>query len=279
MPRSPSGVYTLPVAAFVSGTIIKSADMNSDLSDIATALTQSLATTGVSAMTGPLVLSAGGTVTNPALSFTGFLTTGIYLAGPNSIGVTIAGLSACVFAADGSVMWNGANTFNAGILVTGSGLELATGTTLLLDSGASVTFNAISYTFSSAGANALIAAMAMNFNITWTIDGGGSVPATGTYGFYEVPCGCTVQRWTLTADQSGSAVLDVVKSTYAGFPPTASIAGTDIPTISAAQKAQSSALTGWTKNWLSGDIAGFKLNSITSITRLQISLLMARTTR
>lgn len=47
MPRNTTtGVYTLPVAPFVPLAIIKSADVNSDFSDIASALTQSLALNG-----------------------------------------------------------------------------------------------------------------------------------------------------------------------------------------------------------------------------------------
>jgi len=77
MPRNASGTYTLPEAAFVSGTTIVSADMNSDLSDVATALTQSLATTGVSSMTGPLKL-ADGSAAAPSLTLASDTTTGWY---------------------------------------------------------------------------------------------------------------------------------------------------------------------------------------------------------
>jgi len=77
MPRNTSGVYTLPVASYVAGTTIRSADMNSNLSDIGTALTQSLATTGVSSMTGPVKLAAGA-VGSPSLTLASDTTTGWY---------------------------------------------------------------------------------------------------------------------------------------------------------------------------------------------------------
>jgi microcystin-dependent protein len=77
MSRNSSGTYTLPVASYTAGTTIKSADMNTNLSDIATALTQSVATTGVSSMTGPLKLSAG-TAVAPALTLASDTTTGWY---------------------------------------------------------------------------------------------------------------------------------------------------------------------------------------------------------
>ena len=77
MPRNASGTYTLPEASFVAGTTILSASVNSDLSDIATALTQSVATTGVSSMTGPLKLAIGSAAA-PALTLASDTTTGFY---------------------------------------------------------------------------------------------------------------------------------------------------------------------------------------------------------
>lgn len=69
MPRNGSGVFTLAEAAFVPNTPISSADVNSDFSDIATALTGSLARDGQGGMTAVLPLAS-----------TGF----VYLADPNT---------------------------------------------------------------------------------------------------------------------------------------------------------------------------------------------------
>lgn len=104
MPRSITGVYTLPEAAFVAGTVIQSAPVNSDFSDIASALTQSLATTGVTAMTGPIKAFAG-TVTAPSYAYANALGTGFYLAGTNQMGWTANGTLAALFNADGSTDW------------------------------------------------------------------------------------------------------------------------------------------------------------------------------
>lgn len=46
MARDGSGTYSLPVAAFVNGTTIDATDVNSDFSDIASALTQSMSKDG-----------------------------------------------------------------------------------------------------------------------------------------------------------------------------------------------------------------------------------------
>lgn len=77
MPRNSSGVYSLPVASYVAGTTIRSADMNTNLTDIGTALTQSLATTGVTNMTGPVKLAAG-SLGSPSLTLASDTTTGWY---------------------------------------------------------------------------------------------------------------------------------------------------------------------------------------------------------
>lgn len=57
MARNGSGVYSLPQAPFVSGTTISSTAVNSDFSDIATALTQSIASDGQTPITANLPMS------------------------------------------------------------------------------------------------------------------------------------------------------------------------------------------------------------------------------
>lgn len=58
MPRNGAGSYTLPEAAFQSGQTISSAAVNSDLSDIATALTQSVSRDGQTTITADQSLSS-----------------------------------------------------------------------------------------------------------------------------------------------------------------------------------------------------------------------------
>lgn len=110
--------------------------------------------------------------------------------------------------------------------------------------------------------------------ITFIIDGGGSAITTGQKGYLEIPFACTITGWTLLADQVGSIVIDVWKSTYAGFPPTAanSIAGTEKPTLSSAQKNQNLSLTTWTTSVAAGDILAFSVESATTVTRVILSI-------
>jgi len=279
MARNSSGVYTLPIAAYVSGTVIKSADMNSNLNDISTALTQSIASTGVTVMTAPLPIAVG-TVSTPGLAFVGSLSTGLYSALAGQFSATAGGTSVMTWAT--SLITAGA------LITTATGVTFTSGAVFTLSSGASATFSAgstvtftnTSWTFSSSSvANAFLTALAQQFTLVFTIEGGGSVPTTGDKGYIEAPCSGTILRATIMADQSGSAVVDIKKSTYAGFPPSSSICAAAKPTLSSAQKNQDSTLTGWTTTFTSGDIFDFNLNSVTTCTRIQVSLLYKRTSQ
>jgi hypothetical protein len=119
MARNSNGTYTLPIAAFVPGGVIKSSDHNSNYSDIATAITQSLATTGVSTMTGP-IKAASGTAAAPSMSFASSPTTGFYLSGADQIGWSAAGVSKATFAASGAVSLSGALSVGGALTVTGA---------------------------------------------------------------------------------------------------------------------------------------------------------------
>jgi hypothetical protein len=114
--------------------------------------------------------------------------------------------------------------------------------------------------------------------IVMTIDGGGLVITSGKKGAIEIPFNCTIDKWTITADQTGSIVIDINKSTYSGYPTTSSITASATPAISSAQKAQSSTLTGWTTSLLAGDILEFEVDATpTSITLATISLKVTKT--
>lgn len=115
--------------------------------------------------------------------------------------------------------------------------------------------------------------------INFVIDGGGSAITTGVKGDLEIPFACTINRATLLADQSGSIVIDIWKDTYANYPPTVAdtITASAKPTISSATKSQDSTLTGWTTSIAAGDTLRFNVDSITTCTRVLISLKITKT--
>ena len=110
--------------------------------------------------------------------------------------------------------------------------------------------------------------------ITYVMDGGGATRTTGIKGDIHVPCACVVGQWTLIADQTGSAVVDIWRDSFTNAPPVVgdSITASAKPTISSAVKAQSSTLTGWTTSIPADSVLRFNLDSVTAVQRLTLSL-------
>jgi hypothetical protein len=104
-----------------------------------------------------------------------------------------------------------------------------------------------------------------------TVDGGGEAITSGTKGFIVVPFSCTIQNWSVVADQSGSIVLDVWKHT--ALPSNSNtITASAKPTLSAAQLAVAQAATGWTTAVSANDVIGFEVESATTVTRATLTI-------
>lgn len=84
-------------------------------------------------------------------------------------------------------------------------------------------------------------------SIPFIIDGGGvAIVAGQQVDFPDLPGAATIVGWTITTDTGATCSVDILRATYANYPGTlASIAGTDKPGTTAAQKNQDTALTGW----------------------------------
>lgn len=91
MPRNGSGQYSLPEAAFVPGTTISSAAVNDDYSDIASALTDSVASDGQTPITGPL-LFPDGSAAAPPIAFSTNTNDGFHHSGASIISVALGGI-------------------------------------------------------------------------------------------------------------------------------------------------------------------------------------------
>ena len=107
--------------------------------------------------------------------------------------------------------------------------------------------------------------------INFIIDGGGSTITTGIKGHLIVDFACEVLEWATVADQSGSIVVDVNRATFANYPTTASIAGTELPTISSSTKGEDRTLTSWS-DIDAGDVLEFEVDSITDCQRVTVAL-------
>lgn len=150
----------------MASTTISSTAVNSDLSDIATALTASVCSDGQTTITGQLKFPSG-TAAAPAFTFASDLTTGMYLAGSKQLGFSAGGTAAIILdennvgsGQNGAQLYyaNGAILNPVGMIVDFAGTTAPTG--WLLCYGQSVTtasypelFQIIGYTYGGAGAN------------------------------------------------------------------------------------------------------------------------------
>lgn len=97
-----------------------------------------------------------------------------------------------------------------------------------------------------------------------TFDGGGAALTTSVASpIIRVPYATTLTGDSISADAAGSAVVDVQRATAAAPNTFTSIAGTAKPTLSSAQSATDTALTGWGDTTLDeGDFLRFVLSSV-----------------
>jgi len=105
----------------------------------------------------------------------------------------------------------------------------------------------------------------------------------GNRGWVEVPFPATITYVRMLSDQVCNVVVDIWKTTFASYPPSAanSICASMKPTISGSSiKAELGTLqypmTGWTTSVDSGDILWFHVDSNDVSTLLTISMTLAR---
>jgi len=108
-----------------------------------------------------------------------------------------------------------------------------------------------------------------------TIDGGGSTITTGTKGYVVVPFSCTIQSWSVVADQPGSIMIDVWKHNSV---PTAlnTITGGAKPFLSSAQLAVAQPVTGWSTAVNAHDVVAFHVDSASTVTRATLTIACRR---
>jgi hypothetical protein len=101
MARNSSGVYSLVAGnPVITGTIIESNWANSTMTDLSTALTDSLSRSGKGGMTAPLK-NVSGTATLPAVVASSFVNTGMYWASATDLRITVNGVDRFRYQATG----------------------------------------------------------------------------------------------------------------------------------------------------------------------------------
>jgi hypothetical protein len=110
MPRAANGNYTLPVGnPVVTNTPISSTVQNTTMSDVASALSDSLSRSGLGGMLAPLPFAAG-TVNSPGFTWSTESVSGFYLAGTNDMRATVAGVQRMRWTSVGVDVWDTLNS-------------------------------------------------------------------------------------------------------------------------------------------------------------------------
>lgn len=116
--------------------------------------------------------------------------------------------------------------------------------------------------------------------VTFVIDGAGVAITTGLKGYVSLPVSGTWKKWRILSIDgtgpatAGSIVIDLWKDTYAAYPPTVAdtITAAAKPTLTAANKSESTALTGWTTAFTAGDTLAYNVDSAATVTKIMMAL-------
>lgn len=111
--------------------------------------------------------------------------------------------------------------------------------------------------------------------IAYTMDGLGSVVATGIKGQVNIPMLCVITGWVLTADQSGAATVGVNACPFASFPSgLANICGTDFPRLTSQQANENLAVSLWSPTLSAGTQVQFSVSAASTVTRLNLGIIV-----
>lgn len=114
--------------------------------------------------------------------------------------------------------------------------------------------------------------------ITVVLDGAGAAIPAGMKVDVQLPFACTIQGWTMLADQVGSIQIDLWRTSYANSPPNVgnTITASAKPALANALKGQGTALTGWSLALSAGDVIRFNVDSATTLQRVTFALRLQR---
>lgn len=268
-----------PFAASAQCTTVGPAQVQNNLSDLCSASTSrtSLGLGSIATQAASAVAITGGTATG--FTSLGMSSTGAFYGASGTTAqqptATAGGLR--FNSQTGSVEFANGSSWTA--LGTGAGSVTSVATGAGLSGGTITSTGTIVATTNT-----------LTTDIPFFIDGGGSAITTSTCSYssgqlcvVEVPYACTITAVRMFADQTGSAVIEVAKTTYSSYAPgTHPVSGDKItasapPTISSASKSEDTTLTGWTTSVAAGSVLGFSVTSASTVTRIAGSITCVKT--
>ena len=99
----------------------------------------------------------------------------------------------------------------------------------------------------------------------------------GKKGYRSIPYDCQALEWYVVAGQTGSIQFDVKKSSFANYPSTTTIVGSDYPSLSGQFKASNTGITAWS-GMSAGDMIDFVINNNTDIQSVGLFIKIRRIT-
>jgi hypothetical protein len=113
-----------------------------------------------------------------------------------------------------------------------------------------------------------------DFNIQFHLGDGANVISTGSitagYAFVDVPVDSVIESWSVVADQTGSIVTNIFKSTFVGFPPSSPLAGLGQPMMTGVMTKTGNA--SGTASLLKTDQLMISVSSVTNLKLATVSL-------
>jgi hypothetical protein len=101
--------------------------------------------------------------------------------------------------------------------------------------------------------------------------------STGVKRYLVMPFNCTITRWDIVGDQSGSVVVDVWKANNAIPTVANTITGTEKPTLASQQLNSDTALSSWTTSISTGDVLGFNIDSVSGLSGFTLTIKVEKT--
>ena len=87
-----------------------------------------------------------------------------------------------------------------------------------------------------------------------------------------IPYSCKIIGWYLISTATGSIQIDVQTCLFSSYPNTVSIAGTELPTLSNANKNSNLTIASWTHSVNSGTVMQFIVNTASNVTFVNLTL-------